>query len=118
MEIFQGIFDSGSIVTPLETVCYMLLVTFFTLMRLAESCLVNTFSFAYYWGFKSLLSTLSTSSVVSENTIVIYTVSGLVIFGLLHLSYLRKHLFTQRAKSSKSSDYSEPDSFGTMSEAE
>ena len=51
MEMFQGIFDSGSIVTPLEAVFYTLLVTFFTLMRLAESCLVNTFSFAYYWGF-------------------------------------------------------------------
>ncbi len=118
MEIVQGIFDSGSIVTPLETVFYTLLVTFFTLMRLAESCLVNTFSFAYYWGFKSLLSTLSTSSVVAENTIVIYTVSGLVIFGLLHFSYLRKNLFKQRAESSKSSDYSEQDSFGTISEAD
>ncbi len=118
MEIFQGIFDSGSIVTPLEAVFYTLLVTFFTLMRLAESCLVNTFSFAYYWGFKSLLSTLSTSSIVSGNTIVIYTVSGLIIFGLLHVSYFRKSLFKQRAGSSKSSDYSEPDSFGTISEAE
>ena len=118
MEILQGVFDSGSIVTPLEAVFYTLLVTFFTLMRLAESCLVNTFSFAYYWGFKSLLSTLSTSSIVSENTIVMYTVSGLIIFGLLHVSYFRKNLFKQRAESSKSSDYSEPDSFGTMSEAD
>ncbi len=118
MEIFQGIFDSGSIVTPLEAVFYTLLVTFFTLMRLAESCLVNTFSFAYYWGFKSLLSTLSTSSVVSENTIVLYTVSGLMIFGLLHLSYFRNDLFKRQEESSKPSDYSGPDSFSTMSEAE
>ncbi len=117
MEIVQGIFDSGSIVTPLETVFYMLLVTFFTLMRLAESCLVNTFSFAYYWGFKSLLSTLSTSSIVAENTIVIYTVSGLIIFGLLHLSYFRKHQIKRQEESSKPSDYSEPDSFGTVSDA-
>ena len=118
MEIFQGIFDSGSIVTPLEAVFYTLLVTIFTLMRLAESCLVNTFSFAYYWGFKSLLSTLSTSSVVLDNTIVIYAVSGLTIFALLHLSYFRKHLFKRQDESSKPSDYSEPDSFGTMSEAD
>jgi len=101
MEIFAGIFSDGSIVTPLEAVFYTLLVTFFTLMRMAESCLVNTFSFAYYWGFKSLLSTLSTSSVISDNTIIIYTVSGLLIFGLLHLSYLRKHLVKQRAYSHK-----------------
>jgi len=118
MEIFQGIFDSGSIVTPLEAVFYTLLVTFFTLMRLAESCLVNTFSFAYYWGFKSLLSTLSPSSVVADNTIVIYAVSGLTIFVLLHLSYYRKALFKRQEESSEPSDYSEPDSFGTMSEAE
>lgn len=118
MEIFQGIFDSGNIVTPLEAVFYVSLVTFFTLMRLAESCLVNTFSFAYYWGFKSLLSTLSTSSIVSENTIVIYAVSGLVIFGLLHLSYFRKGIAKQPAGSDKPSDFSEPDSFGTMSEAD
>ena len=118
MEIFQEIFETGSIVTPLEAVFYTLLVTFFTLMRLAESCLVNTFSFAYYWGFKSLLSTLSTSSVVSENTIVLYTVSGLFIFGLLHFSYLKKNLLKQRTESETSSDYSGPDTFGTMSEAD
>ncbi len=118
MEIFQGVFDGGSIVTPLEVVFYTLLVSFFTLMRLAESCLVNTFSFAYYWGFKSLLSTLSTSSVVSDNTIVIYAVSGLTIFVLLHLSYFRIQIFKRQEDSSEPSDYSEPDSFGTMSEAE
>ena len=118
MEIFQGIFDSGSIVTPLEAVFYTLLVTIFTLMRLAESCLVNTFSFAYYWGFKSLLSTLSTSTVVSDNTIVLYAVSGLTIFVLLHLSYFRKQIFKRHEESSKPSDYSGPDSFSTMSEAD
>jgi len=117
MEIFQGIFDSGSIVTPLEVVFYTLLVTFFTLMRLAESCLVNTFSFAYYWGFKSLLSTLSTSTLTSDNTIVIYAVSGLTIFVLLHMSYFRKQIFKRQEESSEPSDYSGPDSFGTMSEA-
>ena len=85
-----GMFFDGCLITPLEVVFYTLLVTVLSLMRLSESCLINTFSFAYYWGFKSLLQSISVTSATSDHTIILYSVSGLMIFALLHLSYLRK----------------------------
>lgn len=84
-----GLFFDGCLITPLEVVFYTLIVTVLSLMRLSESCLINTFSFAYYWGFKSLLQNISVTSATSDHTIILYSVSGLMIFVLLHLSYLR-----------------------------
>ena len=83
------LFD-GCLITPLEVVFYALIVTVLALMRLSESCLINTFSFAYYWGFKSLLQSVPVTSTTSDHTIILYAVSGLMIFGLFHLSCLKK----------------------------
>ena len=85
-----GPFFDGCLVTPLEAIFYIALVTILSLMRLSESCLVNTFSFVYYWGFKSLLKTISVASAASDQTILLYFVSGLMVFTLLHLSYMRR----------------------------
>ncbi len=85
-----GIFFDGCLIAPLEVIFYTFIVTVLALMRLSESCLINTFSFAYYWGFKSLLQNISATSSSSDHTIIIYSISGLMIFCLLHLSYLRQ----------------------------
>jgi len=82
-------FFEGCLVTPMEAIFYIAIVTVMTLMRLCESCLVNTFTFAYYWGFKSLLQTISVANADSDHTILLYFVSGLMVFTLLHLSYIR-----------------------------
>ena len=85
-----GLIFEGCLVTPLEAIFYVSIVTIFSLMRLPESCLINTFSFAYYWGFKSLLISVSASSTNSDQTILLYSVSGLMIFALVHISYIKR----------------------------
>ena len=80
------------VVSTVETLFYMFTVTLLTLLRLNESCLVNTFSFAFYWGFKDLLKGVPIPDGATNTVFVTYLVSGLAVFALIQLYYLRRYI--------------------------
>ncbi len=79
--------SAGSVITPGETNCYVLLMTVFAFVGLSKSCLVNSFSFSCYWGFKGLLQSLSVTEPFPESTLILYCISGVAIFVLVNLYY-------------------------------
>ena len=90
METIEHIL-AGCLVTPGEAISYAVIVSILSVLHLSESCLINTFTFSFYWGFKSLLGFFSLSDGVAvTGTILVYVISGLAIFGLVNLYYLRE----------------------------
>jgi len=89
MDALQYI-SEGGIITPGETIVYVLIVTLIALVGSNESCLVNSFSFVCYWGFKGLLRTLGTAQGQPEMMLLLYFVSGIAIFVLVNLYYFRR----------------------------
>ena len=82
--------SAGNVITPGETICYVLLMTVFALVGLSESCLVNSFSFSCYWGFKGLLQSISAAEPFPESTLILYTISGVAVFALVILYYFNR----------------------------
>lgn len=92
MEAFHSYINGLIVISPWEAMLYTVVVTLLTLLRLNESCLINTFSFSFYWGFKNLIDVVSFPSPEANMVLSVYLVSGLAIFSLLHLYYLRRFL--------------------------
>jgi len=82
--------SEGGVITPGETMVYVLIVTLIALVGSNESCLVNSFSFVCYWGFKGLLRSLGSAESGPELIVVLYFVSGVAIFVLVNLYYLQR----------------------------
>lgn len=80
---------SGCLVTPLETIWYALLIGLLSLLHLNQSCLVNTFSFSFYWGLKEIMRSYSVFGRSEDSLLALYFVSGIVIFLVLNFYYWR-----------------------------
>lgn len=80
------------LIAPWEAIFYGLLAIIYIFMSLYKSCLIVSFVFISYWGFKNLLQILSLSEGTSDGFIILYVISGLAILGLIILNYLSKHL--------------------------
>lgn len=83
---------NGLVIAHWEVVAYTAVVALLAFLHLNESCLVNTFSFTFYWGFKGLLADSPTLSALNDASIVIYVVSGFAVFVLVQIAYLRPSL--------------------------
>ncbi len=86
METFLNILD-GLAIARWEVIFFALLISVYTLMGLYRSCFIIAFGFTFYWGLKSFFSL---SVGLSQRFLILYGVSGLVIIGLISLSYLFK----------------------------
>lgn len=85
-----GLIVDGCLITPWEAILYAVVITLLAFNGMHESCLVNTFSFSYYWGFKSLIETLALTDSRSQVFIAFYVIFGFSIFGLLNFHYFKK----------------------------
>lgn len=92
MDDLYSLINGWPVISTWETLFYMLTVSLFTLLRLDESCLVNTFSFAWYWGFKNLLKDVPIPDGYTNAAIMAYLVCGWAVFGLIQLYYLRRYI--------------------------
>ena len=82
--------SEGGIITPVETVGYALIITLLAFRGANESCLVNTFSFACYWGFKGFLESLANGPDVLESMLSVYFIAGLAIFASMNFYYFTR----------------------------
>lgn len=82
--------SEGGVITPGETIVYVLIITLIALIGSNESCLINSFSFACYWGFKGLLQAPAAARGMSESMVILYFVSGVAMFVIVNLYYLRR----------------------------
>lgn len=86
MDILNQVFNS-SLVVPLEVILYTALVSSLSLMRLNESCLINSLSFSLYWGFKNLVQTLSPSDPLGSVYLNAYVMLSFGTIILVNLAY-------------------------------
>ncbi len=91
IENLSEVLDS-MLIAPWEVIFFGILASAYILMGLYKSCLIVTFTFTSYWGFKNLLNTLTLSEGTSDGLIILYVLSGLAILGLIILNYLSKQL--------------------------
>ncbi|MBI2997194.1 MAG: hypothetical protein HYY46_01845 [Deltaproteobacteria bacterium] len=89
MELARLVAD-GCLITPWEAILYAVVITLLAFNGMRESCLVNTFSFSYYWGFKSLIETLAITDSRSQVFIAFYVIFGFSMFGLVNFHYFKK----------------------------
>ena len=82
--------SEGGIITPVETVGYALLITLLAFRGANESCLINTFSFACYWGFKGLLEPLARGQGIPGGMLVVYFIAGIAIFVSMNFYYFNR----------------------------
>ena len=74
-------------IAPWEAIFFALLISVYMLLGLGRSCFIITFGFTFYWGFKNFLSI---SHEFSQESLLLYAVSGLVVIGLVSLNYFLK----------------------------
>jgi hypothetical protein len=79
----------GCLIAPWELLFYVSVITFLAVLRLHESILINTFAFCFFWGFKSLLRDMAAANPMEEDAMILYVFSGLLVYILIHLSYLQ-----------------------------
>lgn len=79
----QAITNGTYFVPSWEVVFYAAIVTAYAFLGRPRSCLINTFAFSFYWGFKHLLPMAS-----SQAPLLIYAVSGMAIYVMVTLSFL------------------------------
>ncbi len=91
IENLSEVLDS-MLIAPCEVIFFGILASAYILMGLYKSCLIVTFTFTSYWGFKNLLNTLTLSEGTSDGLIILYVLSGLAILGLIIVNYLSKRL--------------------------
>jgi hypothetical protein len=77
------------VITHWEAVAYALLIALLALFRLTDSCLLNTFSFAFYWGFKGLLAISPAADAWTGTAVVVYAASGLIMLILVQFAYYK-----------------------------
>jgi hypothetical protein len=66
-----------------EVLFYAVVITAYAFLGRPRSCLINTFAFSLYWGFKHLLPLTS-----SQAPLLIYAVSGIAVYLIVTLSFL------------------------------
>lgn len=77
-------FTNGTyFVLPWDVVFYIAVVTAYAFLGRPRSCLINTFAFSFYWGFKHLLPLTS-----SQAPLLIYALSGMVVYAIVTLAFL------------------------------
>ncbi len=80
----------GLTITRGEAIFYAVLAGGCILMARYRSFLLITFVFTFYWGFMNLLEFLSFSEGVPLGTVILYLASGVVMFGLVSINYLKE----------------------------
>lgn len=81
--------SNGFIISPIEAIFYITVVTLYALAGRPLSCLINTFAFTFYWGFMALLSK-ATESGLYERVLPVYVACGIGIYILVNIASLRE----------------------------
>jgi len=74
-------------IAPWEAVFFALLISVYVLLGLTRSCFMIIFGFTFYWGLKNFMSQ---SHGLSDGSLLLYVVSGLLVIGLVSLNYFLK----------------------------
>ena len=90
VETLQNLANSHFVIPVWEVVFYVAVITLYALMGKPGSCLINTYAFTFYWGFKSLLPGVFTANGFSQMTLTTYIVCGLGIYGLITVASIRQ----------------------------
>lgn len=85
VETLLALFLTSSVLPTWLVMLYVLLVSLLVLMQRSALCLVATYLFTFYWGFL-LQSDTSVLGGVHSVALVLYTISGLAIPGLVAIA--------------------------------
>lgn len=78
------VFTNGIYLDPSwDVILYTVVVTAYAFLGRSRSCLINTFAFSLYWGFKHMLPLIS-----SPAPLLIYAVSGMAVYAIVTLAFL------------------------------
>jgi len=87
--LLESLANGGFALPPPEAIFYMIVVTLYALAGRPLSCLINTFAFAFYWGFIFLMSK-AVEIGVRERALMTYVICGIGIFVLVNIASLRE----------------------------
>ena len=88
-EILFDYANNGLHVPAWEIIFYVAVMSFYAFMGRARSCLINSFAFTFYWGFMYLLPKTFSANGLSHTALITYGISGLGIYGLVTVAFLR-----------------------------
>lgn len=88
IETLRNLGNGHFIIPVWEVVFYVLVITIYALMDRPRSCLINTYAFTFYWGFRSLLPKTLTADI-SQAALLMYIVCGLAVYTLITVASLQ-----------------------------
>lgn len=98
LDILWDYANGGFGIAAWEMIFYVAVMALYALTGRARSCLINSFAFTFYWGFKYLLPVAFSANGLSQTAFLTYVLCGLAIYGLATVSFLMHRLKKEKIK--------------------
>jgi hypothetical protein len=85
----QDVVNSEFVVPFWEVAFFAAVIALYAFLGRQMLCLINTFAFTYYWGFLFLLPTAFAGDGLGKAYLLVYLVSGPMLYAAVTLSDLR-----------------------------
>src|SRR3989304_6704070 len=89
LEALQNPVSNDISIFAWEVIFYAAVITMYAFSGRSMSCLINTFAFTFYWGFKSLLPATFAPDGFGHMFLFVYVLSGLTLYATITLSDLK-----------------------------
>ena len=90
LEILKDYTNGGFIIPTWEIIFYVGVMSLYALMGRAQSCLINSFAFTFYWGYMYLLPKAFSGNGLSYTGFIMYVVSGVSFYTLATFALSRR----------------------------